>query len=143
MTHYPYNQWVALLEIAGVMLVITGLPGLFLVIKLWNRKWPGKVAAGGVSVAWLVSYPKAVWLMFRHGDLQREAARRHDCLGYANSMPDRCSDVLMAPSVQPQGLLFWSAIILAIGFAGIFVMSAPELIGWVRSVRLEIARRIE
>lgn len=139
MTHNPMPPLVDLAMTAGIFLAITGLPGLYLAITLWDRSAVGRAAAVGLAAIWAVAYPQGVWRWYRHGQLQEAAAERADCLGYGSMMPDRCVEVMRQPSVVPDGFAMWSGILLAIAVAGLAAMFAPEAASYLRTAKRALA----
>lgn len=125
MTHTPHNPIISLLAWAFILLFISGLPTLYVSLKIHTFNASiGKAAALLLVPMWGITWAKASWLTARHSTLQREAARANDCLGYGNgaAMPDRCYEAMQAPGVVPDGFYFWFGAALAFGLVGILIM---------------------
>lgn len=114
MTHGGMFSFVPIeILVLFVMGVLILGPASFVVLTLYEHGY--RIAGTLYGAVAVVLYPPASYLFIRHGQLQNEAARQADCMGYTEAgLPDRCVEVLMT-APQPDGffLVIGSALALS------------------------------
>lgn len=126
MTHYPHVPGLWAVVWAAILVVISGVPAAAIVERTYAfGDRAGKVATAVLGPVWVVAWVQTTRLMARHGRLQREAAREHDCLGYAQ-LPERCHEAMLSEAVVPEHFVAWYGITLAFSVVGLAVIWRSE-----------------